>query len=167
MADEKKVVADPAGLARTQIAADSISRTLVKQREQLHKDLAAHDVDLQNLAQRRAQLDAEWVALRQQQAEHRDTLLRYEQTLDELATHELAVNQFKRELNARELRLSDRETKLAELETAYDKKNGALSDRQGRIEAGEKDLAERREQNRVGMHMLKAIVEEYFSGSGK
>jgi hypothetical protein len=166
MADEQaKVTAD---LAELQAQADSLKQ----QQQRLDADRAAFGEERARYNVRRAAFeterlgfDQERLAFDQERAAFRRTAVLHEQDLDHrLATHDLELIQYRKELEGREVRVVMREMKLAELEQEFQIRNTELSNRQGVVEANERDLAARQEANRVGMHRLKTLVDDHFTG---
>ncbi len=128
------------------------------QREQTNAALAAFGEERAVLDARRAALDAEWGALREQQHKLHGALASHAERLEGLdaLAKELASQQ--RELVSTRLQLTTKAGELAKWEQDLFRQANSHSEREAGIAEREKDLADRHEKHRTGMHRLREII---------
>lgn len=144
-----------------------MSKHLAEQREMLNNSLAAYDSKMTELGARRAQLDAEWRALVDEQNKHRDALLRHETAVSALTKYEGELHAERTKNDQRSVDLDEQEQRLKEREKIVQDRTIDHGRREGDIQARTNKLAMDEENYRIRMHRLKQIVEEYFLAPGK
>lgn len=133
----------------------------------LNNSLAAYDSKMTELGARRAQLDAEWRALVDEQNKHRDALLRHEAAVSALTKYEGELHAERTKNDQRSVDLDEQEQRLKEREKIVQDRTIDHGRREGDIQARTNKLAMDEENYRIRMHRLKQIVEEYFLAPGK
>ncbi len=135
-----------------------IEARLEVQRERTSADLAAFGAEQAALGARRAALDAEWNALREQQQKLRVTLATHAERVESLDSLAKQLAGQQQELVTARLLVAARTDELARREQELLKLANSHSDREAGIAERERDLADRHEKHRIGMHRLREII---------
>lgn len=133
----------------------------------LNTSLAAYSAQMTELGARKAQLEAEWRALGDEQAKHRDALLRHDAAVSALTKYEAELHKERSAVDQRSLELDEQERKMKEREKIVQDRTIDHGRREGDIQARTNKLSMDEENYRIRMHRLKQIVEEYFLAPGK